>query len=130
MIKSAFRYAVVGVLGTALHFGTLYSLVEVYGFDPVFASAIGFVIALTSSYFLNRYWTFEKRIPRCGTFIRYTLISVIGLTLNTVIMFVGVYVLTLPYLMVQLTVIFVVPVVNYLANNWWTFRDTAPFDAV
>jgi len=123
MVKSTLRYAVVGVIGTILHFGTLYALVEGVSFDPVTASAIGFIVALIASYLLNRHWTFEHRVPRPGAFFRYLLVSVFGLLLNSAIMFTGTHVLEFPYLLVQFTVVFVVPAVNYLANHFWAFRD-------
>jgi len=123
MIRQTFRYAVVGVIGTALHFGTLYALVEGLGMEPVSASAMGFLVALVSSYVLNRHWTFEHRSPAQGAFLRYTAVSIVGLALNTLIMFVGTHLLDFPYMLVQLTVVFVVPAVNYLANHLWAFRD-------
>lgn len=117
------KYGVVGVLGTLVHIGVLAIMVEIFQVNAIAGSIIGFVGALLSSYLLNYYWTFESTHDHLSSFPRYLLVSLVGLGLNTLLMYVTVTVLKWWYIYGQLTVILVVPVTNYLLNRFWTFRE-------
>jgi putative flippase GtrA len=118
------RYGLVGLLGTALHFGSVIALVEGAGLDPVPASALGFVLVLVVSYILNRTWTFRARSGGRRQFAVYSAVSLLGLGLNSAIMFITVHLLQWDYLYGQGLVVAVVPASNYLLNRAWTFRDS------
>lgn len=118
------RYGLVGLLGTILHFASVIALVELAGLDPVIGSALGFILVLVISYFLNRTWTFRAKGQRAGRFLIYTTVSLIGLALNSGIMYVAVYLLEWNYLYGQSLVVVVVPVVNYILNRTWTFPES------
>ena len=120
--RGAFRYAVVGVLGTAIHFGVLAALVELGAVDPVLASAAGFIVTLIVSYVLNHRWTFASPVGHRTAFIRYTAVSMLGLGLNSLIMYLAVHVFGLWYIAGQALVVAVVPAVNFVLNRWWSFR--------
>jgi len=117
------RYAIVGVLGTAIHFGVLAALVEFGGVEPVLASAAGFIVTLIVSYVLNHRWTFASPARHRTAFARYTAVSVLGLGLNSLIMYLAVHVFGLWYILAQALVVMVVPAVNYLLNRSWTFKS-------
>ncbi len=116
------RYIVVGVIGTAIHFGVLIALVERLGVEPVTASTIGFIITLVVSYMLNHRWTFRTDRGHLSAMPRYILVSVSGLLLNSGIMFVTVHILGLWYILGQSLVVVVVPLTNFLFNYHWSFR--------
>lgn len=120
------RYAVVGVLGTAIHFGVLVALVEWAAVDAVLASAVGFFVTLMVSYVLNHRWTFESRAPHGAAFGRYAAVSLLGLGLNSLIMYLAVHIFGLWYILAQALVVIVVPAVNYLLNRSWTFGARPP----
>lgn len=120
------RYAVVGALGTAIHFGVLVALVELTAVDSVLASAVGFLVTLIASYVLNHRWTFESRTPHGAAFRRYAAVSLLGLGLNSLIMYLAVHVFGLWYVVAQALVVTVVPAVNYLLNRSWTFGAGPP----
>ena len=117
-----FRYVVVGVIGTAIHFGILIALVELLGVEPVTASTIGFIVTLVVSYVLNHRWTFQTDRGHLSAMPRYILVSISGLLLNSGIMFVTVHILGLWYVLGQSLVVVVVPLTNFLFNYHWSFR--------
>ncbi|MBP3967251.1 GtrA family protein [Paenibacillus lignilyticus] len=123
-LKIMIKYGVVGIIGTALHFMLLIALVERFQFHPALASAIGFIVVLAVSYYLNRKWTFSS-VGTSGlrSIIKYTVVSVSGLMLNTGIMFVAVEGLHLRYTVGQLLVTVVIPLFNFVLNYYWTFRS-------
>ncbi|WP_027088301.1 GtrA family protein [Cohnella panacarvi] len=128
-LRSPFvKYAVVGALGTLLHFASLIFLVEAAELPAVLSSAIGFLLVVVVSYYLNRHWTFSKSAasPAPGSFARYAVVSTSGLVLNTAIMYAIVDAIGWPYLLGQAAVTVIVPVSNYYFNRTWTFKERAP----
>lgn len=121
------KYAIVGGFGTALHFGALILLVELAGMRAVAASAIGFVLVVVVSYFLNRHWTFASASAdsALGSFAKYAAVSTSGLLLNTAVMYAVVDLLGGPYLLGQAAVTLLVPVSNYYFNRTWTFKPAS-----
>ncbi len=118
------RYGLVGLLGTLLHFTCVILFVEAVRLDPVLGSGLGFLLVLVVSYILNRTWTFRSKSKGARQFIIYTLVSLSGLGLNSVIMFVSVHILHWNYLYGQGMVVAVVPASNYILNRFWTFRES------
>lgn len=117
-----FQYGIVGILGTVTHMGVLTFLVEFFGVKPLIASTTGFFITLIESYLLNYYWTFKARTSHSQAIGRYFTVSVFGLLLNTIIMYLTVNYFGIWYLYAQMLVILVVPLSNYLLNKMWTFQ--------
>lgn len=86
------KFAVVGVLNTAIDFGILnfmsmrfhaYSGLKILETNP-----ISFIIAVTNSFFWNKYWVFgEKKRPDILEVVKFLLITSIGSLINTSIVF-------------------------------------------
>jgi putative flippase GtrA len=124
----ATRYVVVGGLGTAAHLALLAICVEQMGLTPLLGAGVGFLGALGVSYWLNHHWTFRSRRPRWQSLWRYASVCVGGLLLNTGMMFGLMNGLGWGYLHAQLSVILIVPAINFLLHRHWAFaakRDHA-----
>jgi len=117
------KYGIVGLLGTIVHIGVLALMVEVFQVNAVIGSIVGFVGALLCSYLLNYYWTFKSTHNHLSSFSRYLLVSLVGLGLNTLLMYVTVTILKWWYIYGQLSVILIVPATNYMLNRFWAFRE-------
>jgi len=120
---SFLRYGVVGGLGTLLHLGLLALAVERWAWSPLAATSLGFCAALAVSYGLNRRWTFESQRAHAQGAWRYAAVSVLGLGVNAGLMTLLVQWLGFWYFGAQLAVIFVVPLLNYVLNRYWTFSE-------
>ena len=118
------RFGLVGVVATFAHVGTLAFLVELFNFPPIPASILGFVLAVVVSYILNHRFTFKTQGNHSVYFPRYLLVCIVGLSLNTGIMYLTVQVLEWWYLAGQLCALSVVPVSNFTLNRFWAFKNT------
>ncbi|WP_186320270.1 GtrA family protein [Paenibacillus sp. Y412MC10] len=119
-------YGGIGVIGTVIHTGTLTLLVELFNTEPLIASCVGFILSLIVSYILNLRFTFHpKNVKLVTVFLKYALVSLTGLFLNLLIMYITVYILQFMYLYGQVLVILVVPINNFLLNKFWAFRVRA-----
>ncbi|MFA5392154.1 MAG: GtrA family protein [Candidatus Paceibacterota bacterium] len=81
------RFILVGFLNTAVDFGILNILMVIFrvyaGWSFSLFKAISFVFAATNSYFLNKFWTFQKQDKaKIREFSRFLVISIIAFLTN------------------------------------------------
>ena len=116
------KYIVVGGVGTCLHLGVLIILTELLSFNPLLASSLGFILTVIVSYLLNYKWTFSSLNKHSVAFPRYLSVSIMGLCLNTAIMFLSVNILHLWYGLGQLVAVILIPLHNFVLNSYWSFK--------
>lgn len=117
------RYIITGLLGTGIHLSVLFFVVEVLKADVVFGATLGFFSALVTSYVLNYRWTFKAGICHKQAFLRYVFLCISGLGVNVFLVTFIVCWLGWWYMAAQLSVIFVVPLINFFINRSWTFAS-------
>ncbi len=122
-----FKYCVVGGIGTLIDVGVLYLLVERFSFSVLLATTIAFLLAVTHNFLLNKWWTFQNTSKNYRKlFLKFLLISVGGLGITMVSMWVLVYVVHVWYIFAKILTSVVVLVWNFLGNKLWTFRRRTP----
>lgn len=87
-----YKFALVGVLNTLLDLAVLNALIAlssiVAGWEFSAFKGLSFAIAVTNSYFWNKFWTFahagskEKKQVRAGEFSKFFIVSIAGLVVN------------------------------------------------
>jgi putative flippase GtrA len=79
------RFAVVGVIGAVVDFGTFNLLTIVFHVWSVAASAISFTAAIVSNFTWNRYWTYpdSRAKPMGRQALQFIVVSVAGLAIRT-----------------------------------------------
>lgn len=99
------KFAVVGIIGAVVDFGT-YTLLNALGWlDPVtvrlpfglrlsglgISGAIAFTLAVTSNFIWNRYWTYpdSRSKPLVGQLITFFLVNVVGILIRLPIIELG-----------------------------------------
>ena len=80
------RFAIVGVLNTVLDFAVLNLLITMSGVTggpmaSVF-KGVSFIVAVTNSYYWNKYWTFEFQTKVNKELLQFFIISAIGFGFN------------------------------------------------
>lgn len=122
IISKFIKFGIVGFSGLFVDFGITYFFKEKVKFQKYFSNALGFLAAATSNYFLNRIWTFQSSDPK--VFVEYTefmLISLLGLAINTLILWLIVSKLKWNFYFSKLMAIAVVTIWNFVANAYITF---------
>lgn len=122
MFLKFIKYSFVGCISTLIYFLSVFVLIEGLHIDPVMASAAAFIIMTVVSFFLNVKYTFGSAITQQKA-IRFMTVSAIGFVLNFLLMFFIVHILAFHYVMGELVTILVIPIVNFLLNNYWTFQS-------
>lgn len=119
-----FRFALVGSVGTAGHYLTLFLLVRFGQLTPVAASVIGSVVGALINYLLNYKYTFRSQAGHRHALSKFMMVALAGTLINMVIMWLGVNLLSMNYVIVQLMATGTVLLVNFTLNRYWTFRES------
>jgi putative flippase GtrA len=125
LARQFLTFAGVGVIGTAVHYLILVLAVQGCEFPVVGASAAGFVGGAATNYWLNYHVTFNSARRHRDAFWRFMSVALVGLTLNTAIMFAFAETLGAHYLISQVLATGIVLIWNFVANRLWTFREGA-----
>ena len=138
------KFGFIGILNTVLDWFLFWAFLSLLGLDKNVAQILATALAMTNSYFLNRYWTFKKtgavKVSEMGKFIIVNLVS-LGVNLLCLNLFCDVfklqnianeflYAVKINYeLTGDMAVMFcklcAVPfslAVNFLGNKLWVFR--------
>ena len=138
-----FRFAVVGIIGAVVDFGTFNLLTYFADFSAVWASVISFIAAIISNFTWNRYWTYpdSRSKPIGRQLIQFSVVSIIGLVIRTPLIalleplfnrifsefaFLPISFLTAELLANNLALAIAVIVVmfwNFFINRYWTYSD-------
>jgi putative flippase GtrA len=117
------KYCTVGLLNTGCSY-IVYSALIFFGIASSVSLAVGYVVGMASSYFLNAVWTFQKKSWSIQQIGRFILINIIILYLSE---------LSLAWLLGHVThsayagqAINLIPITlfGFLANRFVVFKDT------
>lgn len=116
------KFGIVGLSGLIVDFGLTWISKEKLQIQKYIANAIGFSFAATSNYFLNRIWTFQSENPEIAVeFSQFIIVSIIGLAINTLILWLIVSKLKFNFYLSKVFAIIVVMLWNFFANLLFTF---------
>ena len=118
-----FKFGLVGLSGMAIDFSVTWVCKEKLGFNKYLSNSLGFCFAVTSNFLLNRYWTFESGAqPFTTQFARFMLVSLSGLAINNLLLYLLVKKLQSNFYLLKLIVIGLVFFWNYFVNFLFTFN--------
>ncbi len=119
------KFGVVGFSGVFVDFGFTYICKEWLKIQKYISNAIGFTIAASSNYYLNRIWTFNSHNPEIAVeYGRFLFISAIGLLISTLVVYLLVSKARMNFYFAKLLAIVVVTIWNFFINLNYTFLAT------
>ena len=116
------KFGAVGISGLFVDFGVTFLCKEIIKIQKYISNAIGFTMAASTNYLLNRIWTFQSHDPGIALeFSKFFIVSLIGLGINTLILWLLVSKSRMNFYLSKLFAIAVVMIWNFLANLLYTF---------
>lgn len=128
LLRQFTGFAGIGAIGTAGHYVTLIGLVQIAGFDPLPASALGFTVGALINYMLNYKYLFRSEKRHRESMSKFFAVALAGLVLNSVVVTFGIDAAHLNYLVAQLAATAIVLVWNFSINKIWTFSGPSKKD--
>ena len=114
------RFAVVGMVATAVHAFFYTALAEFAGIGALPANWIGFAIGFGVSLFGHSLWTFGTGVSASRT-ARFLVVAATGLCANTLFVWLVVDMMAFRPVAALPFIVFVVPALTYLVSRFWAF---------
>ncbi len=116
------KFGVVGGSGVFVDFFFTWIAKEKFKVQKYAANAIGFTIAASTNWFLNRIWTFQSQNPEMlREYSEFLIISLIGLGINSLVLWILTDKFKINFYVSKLGAIAVTTVWNFFANYLYTF---------
>ena len=117
------KFGVVGAIGVCIDFFVTWLFKEKFKLNKYIANGIGFCAAVINNFLLNRYWTFTVDNQSMGEqFLKFALIALLGLAINTFLLYMLGKYLKFNFYVLKLIVIGIVFLWNFFMNSIYTFQ--------
>ncbi|AOM76023.1 GtrA family protein [Pedobacter steynii] len=118
------KFGVVGFSGLIVDFGVTYLCKEKLKIHKYISSSLGFIVATTTNYTLNRYWTFNNHDAASITqFGKFFIISLVGLFLSNALIYLLNDKLKWNFYVAKACAIVIISLWNFFANYLYTFSS-------
>lgn len=119
LIKQFMKFGVVGTLAFIIDFGLLALLTSGLGINYLISATISFIVSVIFNYFASMRYVFTHRddISRRREFIIFVMLSIVGLILNNVLMWVCVELLHIFYLLAKIVATVAVTLWNFITRK-------------
>lgn len=124
--KEFIKYCISGGMGAAIQVGATSLLVHRFSVYYLIAATIAYILSLCVSFLLQRYWTFADMNHTHKLHVMsviYALISLVGLGLNTFLLYMFVEIMHISLLPAQIISIGIVALTSFALNRTLTFKE-------
>ena len=124
-LRQFIKFSIVGGIGAIINFFILYSLTEWLKVWYLISAVLGFILAVMSNFFINKFWTFHnlaKEREALNQLLKFSVISVAGLIINTLIIYSLTEFTKFDYRLSWVFACAVVTFWNFFINKFWTFK--------
>lgn len=119
-MRSVIRFGIVGIVNTSVHIAVASTWIHFMNNSPSLANGVAFTVATVFSYAMNTLWSFSGEFDR-ATFVKFWLVALFGLPLAAGIAGIANW-MGLHYTYGIAAVVCVMPPVNFVLHNSWTYR--------
>lgn len=124
-LRQFFRFATVGVAGTAVQYVFLWLGADLLGINAVVCSSAGYIAGSLANYILNRLFTFKSDRSHLEAATKYFIVLAFGWCLNTGTMWWLSSKISWNYWAAQLLATLICLAWNFSGNRLWAFRQKA-----
>ena len=118
LIIQLIKFGIVGAVATVIDLGVLMLLKEIIQLDVLIASAVSFSVSVIANYILSMLFVFRgSESGKAKEFIIFVALSIGGLLLNQLVMWLGAEVMAIHYLWVKVFAMLFVPVYNFVTRK-------------
>ncbi len=113
------KFGIVGVIAFIIDYGVMIFLTEVFGVQYLISTTISFIVSVIFNYFASMRFVFKRKddMSRRREFIIFVVLSVMGLGINDLFMWLMVDFLYIDYRISKIVVTFIVAVWNFVTRK-------------
>ena len=116
LVRQLFKFGIVGGLAFLIDFG-IFAILTKIGLHYLIAQIISFGISLLFNYILSIKWVFDAKKQTLKEIIVFIALSVIGLGINELLLYIGIDKLNFHELLVKLFATAIVMVYNFITRK-------------
>lgn len=118
LINQILKFGVVGGLAFVIDYTLLYILTEFLEVHYLISSVISFTVSVIFNYIMSIKWVFDvNRKQGVKEFVVFVVLSIIGLGINSLIMYLMVDIMSIYYMISKLVSTAVVMVYNFITRK-------------
>ena len=119
LINQLLKFGLVGGIAFLIDYGLLFICTEWFGIYYFISSIISFSVSVIFNYIASVLWVFavDQEKSKTKNFIIFIALSIVGLGINQIIMYYGVEVLNLYYMLIKLIATFIVMIFNFITRK-------------
>lgn len=118
-------FAIVGAAATGTHVAAALAARELGGLSPMAANFVGYLCAVGVSYLGNARFTFRRAVLHGPQFVRFVVVSLLGLALTQGLTWLLVEQAHWPFWAGLGVVAVAVPALSFVLQRLWAFRQTS-----
>ena len=121
LMGQLFRFAFVGATAFLIDAGILYVLTDLFFIHYLISGTISIIISVVYNYILSVNWVYNtsNKKNHSQKFIVFAVLSLIGLAINQLLMFVFVDIFNIYYMLAKIIVTAFVMVYNFLTRKFF-----------
>ena len=119
LIAQFMKFGIVGVIAFLIDYGLMVALTEFFGVSYLISNTISFTVSVVFNYVASMRYVFERRddMSRRREFIIFVVLSIIGLILNDLFMWLFVSVWFIDYRIAKIIVTVLVAIWNFVTRK-------------
>ncbi len=119
LIAQLMKFGVVGVIAFIIDYGLMVLLTEAFGVNYLISATISFAVSVTFNYFASMRYVFRHKegMSKRREFVIFVVLSVIGLLINDLIMWLGTGLGGISYLITKIVATIVVMIWNFVTRK-------------
>ena len=119
LLNQILKFGVVGGLAFIIDYGILIFLTEVFHINYLISTTISFIVSVIFNYIMSIFWVFDvdENKNRTTVFYVISILSVIGLLLNDLFMWVFVDGMSIHYLIAKIIATLLVMIYNFITRK-------------
>lgn len=119
LIMQILKFGVVGGLAFVIDYLILILCREIFHLPILVSSAIAFAISVIFNYILSIAWVFDvnKEKDKKKNFVIFIALSIVGLIITEIIMYIGTDIIRIHYLIVKIVATVIVMIFNFITRK-------------
>ena len=119
---SIIKFGIIGISNTLINW-IIFFLLNLVEVNYILANIIAYSLATINSYIWNSKWVFKYNNEKLVSSLKFIIVNLVGLILNTIILFILVDMFNINKIISLVIATGVVMIINYISNRLWVFKQ-------
>lgn len=119
---SIIKFGIIGISNTLINW-IIFFLLNLVEVNYIVANIIAYSLATINSYIWNSKWVFKYNNEKLVSSLKFIIVNLVGLILNTIILFILVDMFNINKIISLVMATGVVMIINYISNRLWVFKQ-------